>query len=201
MKDLEKLQAELSRAIETHAKCQENIKDKSEEINNLNLELSELSPRATEVARLLDNSKKGIGMSLSMDEFTSLKKELEDKNIRIQDLKEFIPMMKVSLSDMNSQSQGNSRQVRFCKDQITDILADKVAAEIALQYKDKLTELLHSEMALGGLTFISADFYYLYGKIGERIFKQIYNNENKSFVLPTIHQAISERDLLLDNLK
>jgi len=202
MKELKELQADLSSAREAYKKCELNIKDKSEEINRLNLELSELSSRATDVARLLNNAKKGIGMSLSMDELTSLKKELEDKNNRIHELKEFIPLMKNSLSTLKGTSTGNSRHIRSIKDQITNIIADKAAEDIVYTSSIKLKELTHTSMALygGSYTGKAEDKNGLYQQIGERICKQLFNNENESSALPSIQQSMTERDGLIENL-
>jgi len=201
MKNLEKLKAELSSARQAYKKCEINIKDTTEQLNSLNLEVSELTPRATEVARLLDNAKKGI-IGLSLDELTSLKKELEDKNIRIQELKEFIPVMKNSLYKLNGTSTGNSRHVRSIKDQVTDIIADKAAAEIATTSTVKLKELTYTSMSLYGVSFTGTtkDINNLYQKIGERLCKQLFTTENESLVLPTIVESLADRDLLLDSL-
>jgi len=202
MKELKELQADLSSAREAYKKCELNIKDKSEEINRLNLELSELSSRATDVARLLNNAKKGIGMSLSMDELTSLKKELEDKNNRIHELKEFIPLMKNSLSTLKGTSTGNSRHIRSIKDQITNIIADKAAEDIVYTSSIKLKELTHTSMALYGSSYTGKPEHInsLYKQIGERICKQLFNNENESSALPSIQQSMTERDGLIENL-
>jgi len=202
MNDLEKLQANLSLAIETYEECEESIKDKTAEVNLLSQELSELNHRADEVARLLSNAKKYTHMSLSMDELTSLKKELEDKNERIQELKEFIPLMKNSLSTLKGSSTGNSRYVRNIKDHITDIIADKAAAEIATASTVKLKTLTHASMSLYGFSFTGRpqEINDLYQKIGERLCKQLFTSENESMTLPTIQQSMAERQLLLDNL-
>ena len=202
MNDLEKLQANLSLAIETYEECEESIKDKTAEVNLLSQELSELNHRADEVARLLSNAKKYTHMSLSMDELTSLKKELEDKNERIQELKEFIPLMKNSLSTLKGTSTGNSRHIRSIKDQITNIIADKAAEDIVYTSSIKLKELTHTSMALYGSSYTGKPEHInsLYKQIGERICKQLFNNENESSALPSIQQSMTERDGLIENL-
>ena len=202
MNDLEKLHANLIRAEETHATCIENAQQKTEEFNNLKFEMSDLKARLVEVDRLLSNAKKGIGISLSIDELTSLKKESSETSSRIDDLGDFIPMTQNTITEINSSSTGASRHVRSLKDEITNIFADKAAAEVVSLSSVGLKDLLHTSMSLYGFNFTGRpkDTNDLYLKIGERLCKQLFTSENEYFALPTIQQSMAERDGMIEKL-
>jgi len=203
MNNLEKLQADLSSARQAYEKCQENIKDTTEEVNRQNQELLELNHRADEVAQLLNNAKNYANMSLSMDELTSLKKELEGKNERILDLKDFITMAKNTIPRLNSSSSGASRHVRSLIDEIANVIADNAALEVVSISSTKLKELAYTEMSLQGVSFQSTSLVHrpvFYQKLGERLCKQLFNDENESLVLPTLRESMAERDGLIENL-
>lgn len=202
MNDLEKLHTDLIGAEENYSVCMVNAQQKTEELNNLKVELSNLKDRLVKVSGLLSNAKKGIGISLSTDELIALKKELSEASGRIDDLSELIPMVQNTINNMNSGNVYASRHIRTIKDQITNIIADKAAEEVVSLSSTKLKELTHTSMSLYGYSFTgnAENINDLYKRIGERLCKQLFNNENDSLVLPTIQQSLAERDGMLEKL-
>jgi len=203
MNELQKLYNELVIAEENYAECRVNAQQKSEELNSLKLEMSGLKSRLVGVDSLLDNAKRGVGISLSMEELTALRKDSSDTNSRLEELNDFIQMTQNKISSMNRSRTLASSHVRSLKDKATNIISDHAASKAVAIASVQLKELTHTAMSLHGLSFQStspAELPALYQQIGKRICQQLFETKNEVIILPTITESMSERDLLLDNL-
>lgn len=203
MTDLKKLHTDLINAKEAYTKCIEDIHKKSKEISDVNLEITRLKSRVTEIQRQLDNMKKGIGLiPVSADEFTSLKNELEDNSNKLHNLTDLLPIHELELKGLNKLRMSESSREREILSKMTEIFANEAASDVAISADSKLKELTYVVLAQFGFHFSGRpdDYDTLYKQIGEKICKNLFTTDTGSVVLPTAEEAMTNRDLLIENL-
>ena len=202
MNNLKKRHQDYLNAQEERAQCNLNNQKLTTKINELDQEITELIPRIEEIGRSLKNMDKGMGIVLSADEIFSLKKELDDKKSRLFDLREVLPMQQQSLVISKEDRLSLSRSTTAIVNDITDLMVDHLVSDLVDSASDKLKKITFATLSQHGFTFTGKPEAYdiLYKQIGEKICNKLFASVNGSVALPTIEDAIIERDLLIENL-
>jgi len=200
MSNLKKLHTNLISAKEACAKGVENRSQKAKEVSDLKLELTEIKSRVIDIERILSNVRKGIGLAVSVDEFSALKVELEDKTNKLENLTDIMPLHESELKTKSKQCHYNTKIEGDLLSELTNGFAKEAASELATTLGIKLKELVHMLLADYGSNLTGSDNEYIYKKVGEALCKQLFTTGTGLVTLPTAKKAIAERDLLIENL-
>jgi len=200
MSNLKKLHTDLINATEACAKGVEDRSQKAKEVSDVKLELTEVKSRIIDIERTLNNARKGIGLPVSVDEFSALKVELEDKKNKLENLTDIIPLHETELKNKSQQCHYNTKIKGDLLSEITNGFATEAASELAITLDSKLKELVYMLLADYGSNWTGSDNEDIYKKVGEALCKQLFSTATGSVTLPTAKKAIAERDLLIENL-
>lgn len=202
MNDLNILHIEYINKKEINKKITEDKHQKSKVISDTKLEITRIRSRIVEIERVLNNTRKGIGIHVSSDEFTSFKDELEDKNNKLQNSINLLPVHEAELKNLIQENINSSCSERDILHQITTIFADEAVNDLVIMANDKLKELTYTVLAQYGNSFTNRleEYDDLYKKIGEKLCKQLFTSNTNLTALPTVEQAINERNLLVESL-
>jgi len=203
MENLDKLHTDYLKVKAESEQATLDFHKKQEEVSELKQQIDDTKVRVVEIERFLNNAKKGIGVSLSTEEFLSLKKELPDKKIMLGDMQDLLFAQNNALKMMSSDRSSLSRRVNTLKEEITEIIATQAAIEIAEIANDKLRLMIN--MILANMNFLGRGIEFrdvLSGQIGNKLCQQLFavNGSSSGIELPQTGEAISARDSLIDAL-
>lgn len=201
MNNINQLHADYLKAKDACSQESLKIQEKTNELNGVKQNISILDDRLTEVNRLLSNAKKGIGKTLSSDEFISLRKESNDGEHTLVGLRDFLNIQNNTLTCMKN-DRGCRSQLKHTKQKITEYLTDQAVNQLIKAEPGKFKDLMHTLLAQSDLRLDNAQNYeILYKQIGQKLFNQVFTNEENSMLeLPSLSQAMVERDTLIEKL-
>ena len=201
MNDINKLHAEYSKAKDDYSQHDVNINKKNDDVSDIKARLIEINERIPEIDRLLNDSKKGVGLILSTDELTSLTREHKEEKTELLELNDVLGMQNNALKTLK-----NNASYRYslgcARQRITEALAAQAVSEIAVRDPDKLKKFMHLVLSQQDPRLSAAGNYEAFFKqVGEQLCNQVFTAKDSStVVLPTLIQAMSERDVLVENL-
>jgi len=201
MNNINQLHADYLKAKDSNTQQNLKVQEKTNELNGVKKTISALNERLTEVNRLLSNEKKGIGETLSSDEFVSLRKESSEGEETLSGLKDFLNIQNNTLTVMRN-DRGCSSQLKNTRQKIIEVLTKQAANEITKAEPNKLKNLMHSVLVQQDIRLSNHEVYEaFYKQVGKILCEQVFTNiEISNIELPTIQQASSECDALIEKL-
>jgi len=201
MNNINQLHADYLKAQDSNTQQNLKVQEKTNELNGVKKTISALNERLTEVNRLLSNAKKGVGETVSSDQFVSLRKESIEGKETLAGLKDLLNIQNNTLTVMRN-DRGCSSHLKMIVEKITEELVEQYAHKIKNAACDDLKAFMHAALTQQDLRLSNKSFYdVFYYQIGKRLCKHVFTSDDGSIVeLPTIEKSYPERDILIENL-